>query len=164
MARERHPAAVVELPNSLEIVITRAFNAPIGLVFDTWTKVDRAELALAEGEKVKVFAVDLRVGGNYHTVFVGNDGTEASFRGTFLAVERPTRIVATWHYNGWPDAEAVESIELHEVHAGTTLTYRLAFRDQLGRDHMTDYGGLLANIDNMEGHLLSLLDPPGTSE
>lgn len=144
-------------------MITRAFDAPIDLVFDTWTKTDRAELALAEGETVKVFAVDLRVGGTYHTVFVGDDGTEASFHGTFLAVERPTRVVATWHYDGWPDAQAVESIELHEAHGGTTLTYRLAFRDQPGRDHMTDYGGLLANIDNMEDHLISLLEPPATS-
>jgi uncharacterized protein YndB with AHSA1/START domain len=162
VTRKRHRSAVIELPNDREIVITREFGAPIALVFDVFTKRDRAEMALMEGEELKVCTIDLRVGGNYHHVFVGDDGTEASFRGTFLEIEPPTRIVATWLYNGWPDAEAVESIELHETHGVTTLTYRLAFRDQAGRDHMTNYDGILANFDNVEDLLSSRLDPRGT--
>jgi hypothetical protein len=35
--------------------------------------------------------------------------------------------------------EAVESIDLHEADRVTRLTYRLAFRDQAGRDHMDRY-------------------------
>jgi hypothetical protein len=31
-------SAVVEFPNDLEIVVTRAFDAPIELVCDVWTK------------------------------------------------------------------------------------------------------------------------------
>ncbi len=90
-------------------------------------------MARTEGEELKVCEIDLRVGGNYHQVFVGDDGSEASFRGIFLEIEPPTRVVATWLYDGWPDAEAVESIDLHETQGVTTLTYRLAFRDQVGR-------------------------------
>jgi hypothetical protein len=44
----------------------------------------------------------------------------------------------------------------------TKLTYRLAFRDQAGRYHMTEYDGLLANVDNEEDLLRSLLDSKGT--
>jgi uncharacterized protein YndB with AHSA1/START domain len=161
VTRKQHHSAVIELPNDREIVITREFDAPIALVFDVFTKPDRAEMARFEGEELTVCEIDLRVGGNYHHVFVGADGTEASFHGIFLEIEPPTRVVATWLYNGWPDAEAVESIDLHETHGMTTLTYRLAFRDQAGRDHMTNYDGILANFDNIEDLLSFRLDPPG---
>ena len=86
-------------------------------------------------------SIDLRVGGNYHIVFVTEDGTECSFRGTYLEVEPPTRTVATWLFEGWPDADAVETVDLHETDGVTTLTMTLAFRDQAGRDHMTKFDG-----------------------
>jgi hypothetical protein len=38
------------------------------------------------------------------------------------------------------------------------MTYRLAFRDKAGRDHMTKFDGLEANFDNVEDLLRSLLD------
>ena len=165
MTRTQQHSAVIDLPNDREIVITREFDAPIALVFDVFSTRDRAEMARSEGEELTVCTIDLHVGGNYHHVFVSDAGTEASFRGTFLEIEPPTQIVATWLYNGWPDAEAVESIELHETHGVTTLTYRLAFRDQAGRAHMTNnanYNGIVANFDNIEDLLSSRLDPSGT--
>jgi hypothetical protein len=58
--------------------------------------------------------------------------------------------------------EAVESMELREAAGVTTVTYKLAFRDQAGRDHMTSYDGLLANFDHEEDLLRSLLDEKGT--
>ena len=104
MTRKQHHSAVIDLPNEREIVITREFDAPIALVFDVFTTRDRAEMARFEGEELKVCEINLRVGGNYHQVFVGADGTEASFHGIFLEIEPPTRVVATWLYDGWPDA------------------------------------------------------------
>ena len=163
MTPDRHGSAVIEFPNELEIVLTREFDAPIELVFDVMTKPEHLIETLAPyGEEVTVCEVDLRVGGNYHFVFVTDDGTEMSFRGTFLEVEPPTRTVETWLYEGWPDAEAVETVELHETDGVTKLTHRLAFRDKAGRDHMTKFDGLEANFDNVEDHLKSLLDPNGT--
>jgi uncharacterized protein YndB with AHSA1/START domain len=79
-----------------------------------------------------------------------------SFRGTYLEVEPPTRTVETWLYEGWPDADAVETMDLHETAGVTTLTYKLAFSDQAGRDHMTKFDGLQANLDNIEDLLRSL--------
>jgi len=38
------------------------------------------------------------------------------------------------------------------------LTWTMAFRDQIGRDHMTKYDGIEANLDKMEDLLTSLLD------
>jgi uncharacterized protein YndB with AHSA1/START domain len=146
------------------MVITRDFDAPIALVYDVFTTRDRAEMARSDGEELKVCEIDLRVGGNYRQVFVGADGTESSFHGSFLEIESPTRVVATWLYSGWSDAEAVESINLRETQGVTTLTFKLAFHDQAGRDHIThndNYNGILANFDNIEDLLSSRLDPSG---
>ena len=159
----RHGSAVIEFPNDLEIVVTRNFDAPIALVFDVFTKPEHVRKTIAPyGEEVKVCSIDLRVGGNYHFVFVTDDGTECSFRGTYLEVQQPTRTVETWLFEGWPDAEAVESMDLQEADGVTRLTWKLAFRDKAGRDHMTKFDGLEANFHNVEDYLRSLLDPKGT--
>jgi len=159
----RHGSAVIEFPNDLEIVITREFAAPITLVFDVFTKPEHVQKTFAPfGEEVTVCSIDLRVGGTYHIVMVTDDGTECSFRGTYLEIEPPTRTVQTWLFDGWPDAEAVESMDLHETDGVTKLTHRLAFRDKAGRDHMTKTDGIEASFDNVEDYLRSLLDPKGT--
>ena len=79
-----------------------------------------------------------------------------SFRGTFLEIEPPTRMVQTWLFDGWPDAEAVETVDFHETDGVTTMTWKLAFRDQAGRDHMTQYDGIEASWDNVEAYLRTL--------
>jgi uncharacterized protein YndB with AHSA1/START domain len=159
----RHGSARIEFPNDLEVVLTREFDAPIQLVFDVLTKPEHVRKTIAPfGEEVTVCSIDLRVGGDYHFVFVTDDGRECSFRGTYLEVEPPTRTVQTWLFEGWPGVEAVESTELHEADGVTKLTHRLAFRDKAGRDHMTKTDGLEANYDNVENLLRSLLDPQGT--
>jgi uncharacterized protein YndB with AHSA1/START domain len=157
----RHGAAVIDFPSDLEILVRRDFEAPIELVFEVMTQPEHMRHHIAPyGEEVTVCDMDLRVGGDYHIVFLApDDGREMSFRGTFLEVEPPTRTVQTWLFDGWPDADAVETMELHETDGVTTLSYRLAFRDQAGRDHMGKFDGLLANFDNVEAHLRSLLDP-----
>jgi uncharacterized protein YndB with AHSA1/START domain len=159
----RHGSAVIEFPTDLEIVITRKFDAPVELVFDVMTKPEHVRRWFAPFEcQVTECSIDLRPGGDYHIVFVTGDGTECSFRGTYLEVEPPTRTVATWLFEGWPDAHAVESIDLHEADGVTTLTSKLAFRDQAGRDHMTKSDGTEDSYDKLEDHLRSLLDPERT--
>ena len=163
MTPNRHGSAVIEFPNALEIVTTREFDAPIELVFDVLTKPEHVRNWFAPFEdKMTVCSIDLRVGGKYHMVFVTDDGTECSFRGTYLEIERPTRTVETWLFEGWPDAEAVESVDLQEANGVTKLTMKLAFRDKAGRDHMTKSDGQEDSFDKMEDLLRSLLDPKET--
>ena len=160
MTPDRHGSAVIEFPSDLEIVTTRQFDARIELVFDVLTKPEHVRNWFAPFEDtMTVCSIDLRVGGDYHHVFVTGDGTECSFRGTFLEIERPTRIVDTWLFEGWPDAWAVETVDLHETDGVTTVTMNLAFRDQAGRDHMTKFDGQEDSWDKMEDYLRSLLYP-----
>ena len=48
-------------------------------------------------------------------------------------------------------------MELRETDGVTTLTMRLAFRDQAGRDHMTKHDGQEDSYDKLEDYLRSLL-------
>jgi uncharacterized protein YndB with AHSA1/START domain len=159
VSTNRHGSAVIEYPNELEIVTTREFDAPIELVFDVLTKPEHVRNWFAAFEdKVTECEIDLRVGGSYRIVSVTPDGRECAFRGTYLEVERPTRTVATWLFEGWPDAEAVEATDLHETDGVTTMTTSLAFRDQAGRDHMTRTDGQESSLDKLEDYLRSLVE------
>ena len=164
MTPNRHGSARIEFPNELDVLITREFDAPIALVFDVLTKPEHVcKWGATPPDQMKECSIDLRVGGDYHYVFMTNDGTECSFRGTYLEVEPPIRTVETWLFEGWPDAEAVETMQLHGTDGATTLTTRLAFRDKAGRDHMTRFDGQQDSFDQMEDILRSLLGPTGTS-
>jgi uncharacterized protein YndB with AHSA1/START domain len=160
VTQNRHGTSVVEFPSELEIVTTRAFDAPLELVFDVLTKAEHVRNWFAPfRDEVTECSIDLRVGGDYHIVFVTPDGKECSFRGTYLEIEPPTRTVATWLFEGWPDAHAVETVELHETGGVTTLTTTMAFRDLAGRAHMTTNDGQEDSYDKLEDYLMSLLAP-----
>jgi len=162
---DRHGSAVVELPNDLDVLITREFDAPIALVFDVLTKPEHVSKWFApHGCEMKECSIDLRVGGNYHQVFVTGAGTECSFRGTYLEVGPPTRTVETWVFEGRPHLDAVETMELAEADGVTKLTTRLTFRDKASRDEDIQGGfdGVGDSFDQMEDLLISLLDSKGT--
>jgi uncharacterized protein YndB with AHSA1/START domain len=155
----RHGSAVHEYPTELEIVTTREFEAPLALVFDVLTKPEHVRNWFAPFEcEVTECSIDLRVGGSYHIVFVTPDGKECSFRGTYLEIEPPSRTVATWLFEGWPDAHAVETVELQETDGVTKLTMKLAFRDQAGRAHMKQSDGQEDSFDKLEDYLRSLVE------
>lgn len=164
MTRTRHGSAIVTFPSDLEILTTRELDAPIELVFDVLTKPEHVRRWFAPFEcKMTVCSADLRVGGGYHFAFVTEDGTECSFRGTYLEIEPPVRIVDTWLFEGWPDAHAVETVELHEEDGVTTVSMKLAFDDRAGRDHMTMFDGQESSYDKMEDYLRALLDAGATA-
>jgi uncharacterized protein YndB with AHSA1/START domain len=89
----RHESTL-EFPNELSILVTRAFDAPIELVFDVLLTPEHVTKWFFD-RPLKECSIDLRVGGDYRYVFVTDDGAEMTFRGTFLEVDPPTRTVET---------------------------------------------------------------------
>jgi uncharacterized protein YndB with AHSA1/START domain len=155
----RHGTSVVEYPSELAIVTTREFDAPIDLVFDVLTKPEHVRNWFAPFDcEITVCSIDLRVGGDYHIVFVTTDGEECSFRGTYVELDPPKRVVDTWLFEGWPGAWADETAVLTEAGEVTKLTTTLAFRDKAGRDHMgTTHDGQEDSYNKLEDYLASLL-------
>ena len=153
----RHGSSVIEFPSALEIVTTRKFDAPLELVFDVLTQPEHVRHWFAAFEdQVVACSINLRVGGDYRIDVVTADGTPMSFSGTYSEVERPTRFVATWLFDGWPGVEAVESTELTEKDGVTTMTITTTFNDQAGRDHMNKFDGQESSWDHLEDYLRSL--------
>lgn len=159
MTHHAHGSAGIEFPSDLEIVLHREFKAPIQLVFDVLTKAEHIRKTFAPyEEQVTVCDLDFRVGGDYHIVMVTPDGVECSFRGTYLEIDPPRHTAQTWHFDGWPDAWADESMVLEEADGVTTMTYALTFRDQAGRDHMSKTDGLQSSFDNLVEYVNALVD------
>ncbi len=165
MTLTRHGSATVEFPSDREALVTRRFDAPAELVFDVLTKPEHVRVWFTDGdEDLEICEIDLRVGGRYRQVGVFANGVRCSFHGTYLEVERPVRTVATWVFDGRPDVEAVETVELHERDGVTTMTVLIAFEDQASRDsttwtaadgmHAAD--GMQGSYNNLEDHLTTL--------
>jgi len=75
----------------------RKFEAPMALVFDAMTKPEHIRVWFPADEvPLHICEIDLRAGGKYHYARYAPGDEECSFRGIFLEVERPTRIVASW--------------------------------------------------------------------
>lgn len=127
--------ALVELRGDTQILITRVFDAPRRLVWRAWTEpelirrwwhANRGEVTLVEG--------DLRPGGAWRQVMVTPDGMEVGFHGVFREVVPEERIVQTEVYEGFPDAEALETITFAEEAARTTVTMLIEHQRQEHRD------------------------------
>jgi len=159
MKVNRHGSAVTEIVNDCEVKTQRAFDAPMELVFDAITKVEHVRAHFSpDPEPLHICEIDLRVGGTYHYAWYAPGGYECSFRGTFLEIERPSRLVATWLFEGWPDDEAVETMTLTEENGVTTMTDVLAFKDRanLGDHFQGDVQGMQTSYDQLEDLLATM--------
>ena len=130
----------------------------MSLVFDALTKPEHIRMWFpADDVTLHVCEIDLRAGGKYHYAWYAPGDEECSFRGTFLEIERPTRIVGTWLFEGWPADEAVETVTLAEDDGVTTMTDILEFKtpENLG-DHFRTNDGAQASWDKLDDLLADM--------
>jgi uncharacterized protein YndB with AHSA1/START domain len=142
------------------IITSRFFKAPPELIFDAWT--NPKHLANWWGPRRLELVgcdVDLRVGGAWRFVSRAPDGQEFAFRGEYLEVDQPHRLVATWIWEGMPDDVAVETLTLEAVDGGTMVHSEarhttLAARDQHVENGME--GGLTESYKRLDELVESL--------
>lgn len=118
----RHGSAVVTLPTDTQILITRSFEAPRDRV---WEALTTPALLLRwwgpEWCPLISCDVDLRVGGSWRYVSKMDDGTELGWHGVYREIVTGERIVSTEVFEGFPDAESVNTMTLTEAGGVTTL-------------------------------------------
>jgi uncharacterized protein YndB with AHSA1/START domain len=152
-ARSRHGSAVVTTPSDTEILITRQFDAPAALIFRTWTEPELVKRWWGFDTGVwQVCDIDLRVGGTWRWVVIDR-GMEVGFHGEYREIDAPHRLVSTEVYEGFPDAEAVNTVTLEEVDGVTTLTTLVQHSSKEHRDgHLESgmEGGMQVSMDRME--------------
>jgi len=150
----RHGGATVTPPSDREILITRTFDAPAARVFDAWTTPEHVRQWWGSDDAPMVECdIDLRVGGAWRYVTRGTDGTEFAWHGTYREVERPGRLVSTEVFEGFPDAEAVNTATLTEDDGTTTLTVTVLHSSKENRDGHLDSGmeaGMQVVLDRLE--------------
>jgi uncharacterized protein YndB with AHSA1/START domain len=164
----RHGSAIVTTPSDTEILIRRVFDAPAELLFRAWTEpaLVRRWWGFDTGEWL-VCEVDLRVGGGWRWV-VRDRGMEVGFHGEYRQIERPTLLVATEVYEGFPDAEAVNTTTFAELDGITTMTTLVRHARTEHRDaHLESgmEGGMQVSFDRMEDLVRGLAEgpvPPGS--
>ena len=127
--------AVVTLPSSTEILITREFDAPARLVYKAWTTPELIKRwwSAKRGE-VTVADVDLRVGGRWRFVMIADGGFEVAFHGEYRELVPNERIVSTEVYEGMPEGEALNVMTFAERNGRTTLTILVQHQKQAHRD------------------------------
>jgi uncharacterized protein YndB with AHSA1/START domain len=152
--RTRHGSAVVTLPSDREILITRTFDAPAALVFTAWTTPELVRRWWGfETSPLIVCDIDLRPGGSWRYVTREPDGSELGWHGTYLEIGAPHRLVSTEVFEGYPDAEARNTLSLAEHDGVTDLSITVLHRTRENRDgHIASgmEGGLQHSLDRVE--------------
>lgn len=153
-------SAVVTLPASTQIMITRQFDAPRHLVYRAWTTPDLIRRWWA-GDRGTVTSaeVDLRPGGRWRYVMTANGGFEVAFHGEYREIIPDERIVCTEVFEGMPEAGAVSTATFAEQDGRTTLTILVEHTSQQHRDMHLASGmeeGMNESFDHLEQVAASL--------
>lgn len=149
------------------VVIERTFAAPIELVFRAHSEPAHLRRWFGPpGYPLTRCDVDFRVGGRFTFAMTGPDGVQnPPFGGTYLEIERPTRIV---YSNGFlvdgaeppPGQQMRVTIELAANGAHTGLTMTTVFGSQAMFDEHTRAGfvaGASAGLEQLANVLADML-------
>jgi uncharacterized protein YndB with AHSA1/START domain len=153
---KRSAALKVSTPSDREVVVTREFAAPRGMVFDAHTKPELVQRWLLgpPGWTMPVCEIDLRVGGKYRYVWRHADGHDMAVGGTFTEIVRPSRIVMTQLFDeDWTGGETLVTTELVERSGTTTLTTTVRYVSREARDAAIKTGmtqGMEAGYQQLE--------------
>jgi uncharacterized protein YndB with AHSA1/START domain len=154
--------AIVTLPSSTQILITRGFEAPKHLVYQAWITPELIKRWWsAKRGVVTVANVDLRVGGSWRWVMVTEEGFEVAFHGEYRELVPNERIVCTEVYEGFPeaDAAALNTLTFDEKGGRTTLTLLVQHKSQEHRDAHMNSGmeaGMQDALDLLEQAVIAL--------
>ncbi len=123
------PAPASTAPDNREATATRVFDAPRELVFEAMTSPEHIKRWYGpRGTELTSCEIELRVGGRFRYVMQGPDGGEVAFSGTYREVDPPARIVNTWCFEPFPDAEALETATWEEQDGRTTVRMSIVFQ------------------------------------
>jgi uncharacterized protein YndB with AHSA1/START domain len=138
MARNK---STVSLPNDLDVVVIRDFDAPRDIVFDAWTKPEIVSRWLLgpPGWTMPVCEIDLRVGGKFRWRWRNDEGAEFGFTGEFREIVRPSRIVHTETYDpgnvgGNMGAECLVTSVFEQSGRVTKQTMTIHYQSKADRD------------------------------
>ena len=117
-------AKLAEKPS---LTLTRSYPVAPEKVWRAWTDPEAIARWWGPGgeQPVALAELDVRVGGHFHIVFGGPQGTEHEVRGIYQEVVPNRKLVFTWTWpRTTPERESVVTIELRRSGSGTELLFR----------------------------------------
>jgi uncharacterized protein YndB with AHSA1/START domain len=140
VTKTRHET-VVTLPSDREILITRSFDAPREIVWDTITDPDLIPQWWGfRRDTTKVKAMDVRPGGQWRYITHTSGGEDVDFHGEYREVDRPKRLVYTFLVGDMPAGDGFVEITLVERDGVTELRDRSVFSSKEERDALIETG------------------------
>ena len=125
-----------------ELLIVRAFDAPLSLVFRMWEDaVHRPHWWAPKGCRTTHFTHDFREGGAWRACFVSDTHGENWQGGVYREIERDRRIVFTFTWEGGP-ADGVETV--------VTITFGEANGHTLQTFHQTPFN----SVERRDSHIM----------
>jgi uncharacterized protein YndB with AHSA1/START domain len=147
----------ITTPTDREIVITRFFDAPRAIVFESWTKAEHiAHWWDPSGLPLAVCEIDLRPGGAFRWVHRAPDGGEGhSFTGVYREIVPPEKLVFTVRM--FPSSpEPVGTLVFTEDRKKTKLTMEIECTTKKDRDALLEMridAGTALTLENLAAYL-----------
>jgi uncharacterized protein YndB with AHSA1/START domain len=140
---------VVDAPTQEPVMhLERVFDAPRGLVWDTFTKAEH--IARWWGPRkyaITVHEFDVRPGGRWRISH--SDGTRTvEFFGDYREVVKPARLARTFCFGDFPPIE--ESYEFRDEGGRTRVVCTQRFANVTGRDMMAKSGAAEGGRESFE--------------
>ena len=150
----RPGSAEVSLVDDTSFRIVRTFDTSAERLWEVWTQPSYVRRWWpSEGQQLDECTIDLRVGGAWRYAIDDTPHGPQAWRGTFLEIEAPHRIVSTELYEPLPDAEATNTFTLTEDAEVVTLAVLVRHRSREARDGHLQSGmeaGLQLALDRVE--------------
>jgi uncharacterized protein YndB with AHSA1/START domain len=133
---------IIAEPGTLQIVMTREFDAPRELVYRAYTDPELLVQWLGPSRMtMTIERHELRDGGVYRYIHRDADGVEAAFHGVFHG--EPSLegdVVRTFEYEGFPGHVSMETLTLEERDGKTLIRTNSVYQSVEDRDGMVASG------------------------
>jgi len=142
-----------------DLVFEKIFDAPRDLVWKVMTDPDRVTNWWGpEGYTTTVVEMDVRPGGRWRWINHTTGAEDAAFKGEYLEVVPPERIVQTEIFDvpGFDDRAAINTLTLEDLGGKTKLVARSTFpsvEDLEGALAMGMIGGALVTYDRLAAEI-----------
>jgi uncharacterized protein YndB with AHSA1/START domain len=154
-AQSRSTGAPSSASSDREILTTRVFDAPRGLVFKAWTDPEQiARWWGPVGFTTTTHHMDVRPGGVWRFVMHGPDGVDYQNRIDYIEVTEPERLV--YKHSGAGDTEPVNfhvTVTFDEQGERTKVTMRAVFPTAEARDEVAEKYGAIEGAKQTLGRL-----------
>lgn len=137
----------------LVLVVQRKIKASPERLFDAWTRPELMKQWFHAREKMTtpVAEADLKLDGPWKVVMRTDEGKEFTNNGKYLVIERPNKLVFTWHPMGQADYETRVTLlfkKVSEEFTEMTLTHE-GLRDQDGfNKHNSGWVGCIDSLES----------------